>query len=172
MKKLQQIPVPVAILIMVLCIAIGLAAGNHKALGNAKAEPEAILTEVSAMAAQRASTAKNLLVVANRNDVEAKNRSALETSIENLEDAKRADRIADANKSLTFSASAINEDLQAIASDQDKRLATGVMDELDSQNKLITRRANQYNESLESVRKLYNTLPMRFIIGGMPEVYQ
>ena len=123
------------------------------------------------MASQRAGEAKNLLVVASRNDVEAKNKTALEKAIEDLEDAKKANRISSANSALSFAAGAVNDDIQDVAAVRDKRLATGVMDELWSQDRLITRRANQYNESLESVRKLYNTLPMRFVIGGMPEVY-
>ncbi|MDL2319114.1 hypothetical protein LJC74_08615 [Eubacteriales bacterium OttesenSCG-928-A19] len=172
MKTLKQMPVPLAVVIMVVLIVIGIAFGNHNALSSASKEPEAIMTEVSAMASQRASTAKNLLVVANRNDVDTKNRTALEDAIAALEDAKRADKVSSANKSLTFAANAVNEQIQETADAQDKRLATGVMDELTSQDKLISRRAASYNESLDSVRSLYRTLPMRWVIGGMPEVYQ
>lgn len=172
MKTLKQIPVPVAIAIMVLCIVVGIAFGNNNALSKAKAEPEAILTEVSATASQRASTAKNLLVVAGRNDIDAKNRTALEDAIGSLEDAKKPGKIATANSSLTFAAGVVHEELQQKANDSDKKLSTGVMDDLSSQEKILTRQANRYNESLDSVRKLYNTLPMRWLIGGMPEVYR
>lgn len=173
MKTLKQIPVPVAVIVMVLLIVIGVAFGNHNALSDAKKGPEAILTEVSGLASERASTAKNLLVVANRNDeVDARNRTALEDAIGALQDATRADRIATANRGLNFAAEAVNDQLQQVADAQDRRLATGVMDELTSQDKILTRRANVYNESLDAVRSLYKTLPMRWLIGGMPEVYQ
>lgn len=172
MKTLKQMPIPVAALIMVLLIMVGLALGNEKALSAAKEGPEAILAEVSAMASQRASQAKNLLVVANRNDVEAQNTNALNDAIGELEDAQRANKIASANRQLTFTSEAVNESIQRTASEQDRRLATGVMDEMGSLDKLITRRANVYNESLDDVMKLYNSLPMRWVIGGRPEVYQ
>lgn len=172
MKTLKQMPVPVAIGIMVLCIVAGLAFGNHNALSDAKAAPEAILTEVSAMASQRASTAKNLLVVANRNAVDTKNVAALQQAIEDLEDARRADKIASANRGLTFATDAIVTELQQVADSQDKKLTTGVDDDLKSLDKQIARRGTAYNDSLQEVQRLYKTLPMRWIIGGLPEVYQ
>lgn len=172
MKRLQRIPIPVAIIIMVFLIVAGVAFGNHNALTRAAAEPEAILAEVSATASQRASKAKNLLVVANRNEVEAKNRTALEDAIAGLEDARRAGQLASANQSLTFAASAINEQLQLVADTQDKKLATGVMDDLGSLDKQLIRQANNYNDLVEDVRSLYKRLPLGWVLGGMPEVYQ
>lgn len=172
MKKLGQIPVPAAVAIMVLCILLGITFGNHNALEAAKAEPEAILQEVSALAAKRAGTAKNLLVVAGRNTVDAQNTKALSDAIAALEDARRADRIAEASRSVDFAAQAVNEQLQQTAGDQDKRLATGVMDDLYSTGAMMNRQGTIYNEALADVRSVYNKLPMRWLIGGMPEVYQ
>ena len=172
MKRLKQIPVPLAVVIMVVCIVVGIAFGNHNALSEAKAAPEAILAEVSALASQRANSAKNLLVVANRNNVDQALRTQLEDTIGSLEDATKAGKIASANEGLTFATNAVNEQIQANANDQDKRLATGVMDDLSSNDKLLTRRANVYNESLEAVSKVYRTLPFGWLVGGMPEVHQ
>lgn len=178
MKALKRMPIAVAVVIMVVLMLAGIAFGNHNALSQAKAAPEAILTEVSAMAAKRATSAKNLLVVAKRNDVGQQHISTLEDAVAGLEDATnsrvtpKASKIADANQSLTFAATTLNNDLQAVASDQDKRLATGVIDDLTGSDKILSRQASLYNESLESVRSLYSKLPMRFIIGSVPEVYQ
>lgn len=175
MKTLQQIPVPVAVLIMVVLILIGVAFGNHNTLSDAKAAPEVILTEVSAAASERASKAKNLLVVAKRNDVSDQSVTALQDAIAALEDATRAGRVgrmASANDQLTFAAGHVNTELQASAGEQDRRLATGVMDELGSAEKILSRQAALYNEGVGEVRKLYNRLPMRWLIGGMPEVFQ
>lgn len=172
MKTLQRIPVPIAVLIMVLCILVGIAFGNHHALSDAIKAPEAIMTEVAEMAAQRVGIAKNLLVLASRNEVDAQASAALEAAVASLESASAPTQIADANRSVTAAADAVNVQIQAAASDQDKKLSTGVMDNLGSLAAQLARRANAYNESLEDVRKLYNTLPMRFVIGGLPEVYQ
>lgn len=171
MKTLKQIPVPVAIVIMVVCIVAGIAFGNHNALSDAKAAPEAVLLEVSATASQRANTAKNLLVVANRNTVDAKNRTALETAIASLEDARKPTQIASANKGLTFAAGAVHDELQQVANDSDKRLSTGVMDDLTSLDSIMARQGNRYNDYVNDIRSLYNALPMKWLIGGMPEVY-
>lgn len=172
MKKLKQIPVPVAIIIMVVCIIVGVAFGNHNAFSDAKAAPEAILTEVSAMASDRANKASNLLVVANRNDVDQKNITALEDAIGDLKNATRANKIAEANQSVTFAANTVNEQIQQAAGAEDRKWATGAMDEISSLNKQIVRRASAYNESVSDLRSLYNKLPLRWFVGGMPEVYQ
>lgn len=172
MKRLKQMPIPIAVLIMVLLVVAGITFGNHNALASVKKEPESILESVSALASDRAKQAKNLLVVAKRNEVEARHITALEDAIGELEDAKKANQIASANQSLTFTATAVNDALQEAADQQDKKLATGVMDELESRNKLITREANKYNDSLDAVRTLYYSLPMRWLIGGMPEAYR
>lgn len=172
MKTLQRIPVPIAFLIMVLCIMVGIAFGNHHALSDAVKAPGALMAEVSAMAAQRASIAKNLLVVAGRNAVDAQTSAALEAAIAGLESAEKPTQTAEANRSVTVAAEAVNDQIQAAASAQDKKLSTGVMDDLISLGNQLARQAKAYNESLEEARKVYNTLPMRFLIGSLPEVYQ
>lgn len=172
MKTLKQMPIPVAILIMVLCIVIGVAFGNHNALSRAMAEPEEILTEVSALASQRGTRGKNLVVVAKRNDVDSKNIKALEDAISQLAGARKANKIASANESLTFAATVVNEQIQLSADESDRRLATGVMDDLSSDNNILTRRARVYNDSLEDAAKVYRKLPFGWLVGGMPEVYQ
>lgn len=172
MKKLQQIPVPIAIGIMVLCIVAGIAFGNHNAFSDAKAAPEAILAEVSAMASERANKASNLLVIANRNALDQKNVTALEDAIGDLKNATKANKIAAANQSLTFAATTVNEQLQQVANAEDQKWATGAMDEIGSVNKQLLRRASAYNEQVDDLRSLYNSLPMKWFIGGMPEVYQ
>lgn len=172
MKTLKQIPVPVAVVIMVLCIVLGVVFGNNNALSRASKEPEAILAEVSVTASQRATSAKNLLVVAKRNTVDAKAINALEDAIAGLESAKKANKISSANTTLTFTAEAVNEQIQASATDQDKRLATGVLDDMASYERILSRQANSYNEALGDVRSVYKTLPFGWLVGGMPEVYQ
>lgn len=172
MKTLKQMPVPVAILVMVLCIVIGIAFGNHNALSQAKVEPEQKLAELTALASQRATHAKNLLVVAKRNDVGDKDIKALEDAIADLQNAKRADRIASANQSLTFAAGIVDEQIQLTASEQDRRLSTGVIDDLSSDGNILARAARGYNDSVEEVRKVYKKLPFGWLVGGMPEVYQ
>lgn len=172
MKTLKQIPVPVAVLVMVICILAGIAFGNHNALANAKEAPEVILKEVSSLAAQRVGSAKNLIALAGRNDVSDTDKQALQSATDALEDARKASRIAEANSSLTFASNAVIDQLKAVASEADRKLTVGVEDELLSQNQRLTRVANTYNESVEEVRRVYNTLPMRWLIGGMPEVYK
>lgn len=172
MKKIKQMSTPVAVLVMVACIVMGVAFGNHNAFSEAKATPEAILAEVAALASERANKASNLLTIANRNDVEAKDKTALKDAIGDLKNATRAGKIAEANQALTFAASTVSERLQQVAGAEDKKWTTGAMDEIESLNKQLTRRASAYNESVTDLRSVYSKLPMRWIIGGMPEVYQ
>lgn len=171
MKTLKRMPVPLAILIMVLCIVVGVAFGNHNALRNAKAEPEAILSEVTELASQRAGKGSNLLVVAERNTVDDTSKTALKTAANELKNAKNAGDIAAANGQLTAAANAVNEQIQATAGAEDKRLATAAMDDMESMNMILTRRAGAYNEQVEEVRKVYRKLPFGWLVGGIPEVY-
>lgn len=171
MKTLQQIPIPVAVGIMILLILVGVALGNNNALSDAKEAPEAKFEEVSAMATKRAVQAQNLVTVAKRSDVEEKSMSALEDTIEGVKSAKNASRLFTANQELTAVAATVNDRLQEVADAHDRKLATGVIDEMTSLDKQLARVASSYNVAVEEVRKVYNTLPMRWIIGGMPEVY-
>lgn len=172
MKTLKQIPVPVAIIIMVVCILVGTAFGNNNALSDAKKEPELVLAEVSALASERAGKAKNMQVLAERSGISDADINALKAAVDGLQNATRADKIAEANRTLTTAAENVNAQLQLTASDADKRLSTGVMDDLSSLEHMISRSAATYNDSVAKVESLYKELPMRWVIGGLPEEYK
>lgn len=172
MKKLKQMPVPVAALIMVALMLVGLAFGNHNALKRAMAAPDAIFEEVSALASERANEAANLVVVAGRYDVEQRGIDDLQGAIDAVKDAGTPKKVAAANQTITSKAQTLYEQVEPLADDYDRRLATGVMDNLTSKDQMLTRKGNEYNTAIQSVLQLEKKLPMRWVIGGAPEVYQ
>lgn len=172
LKKIKQMPAFIAIIIMVVCMLAGITFGNKNALDSAAANAETAFHEVVGLSVQRAQKAGNLLVLCNRNIAGTTEAEALAGAIEAVEDAVRPSQVAEANRRLTFAANAASPLVKEAASAQDQKLLTGVLDDMGSLEKQLTRKASVYNETLVTTQDVYNKLPMRFLIGGMPEVYR
>ncbi len=172
LNKMKQTPVPVAVLVMVLCILVGVTFGNKNALDRAVKNSGATLTEIAELTQQRAAKASNLLVICQRSIPGNAGIEALENAIHTLKNATHAGQIAEADRRLTFAAESVRGPIENAATEQDRKLMVGVMDELNSAEKILTRVAGTYNEKVTEVREVYDSLPTKWLLGGVPEVYQ
>ncbi len=173
LKQIKRVPVPVAILIMVLCMLLGIAGGNKKALNQAMKKYGVDMSAIAQEANDRATHATNLLTVCKRNLAAGDPAvQALEEAIAAQKGAKGPAQLAQANRDLTFAAQTVSNLTLEKASEQDKRLATGVMDEMISAQKILAREAVAYNNGVAAVRDIYDGLPTQFLLGKPPEVFQ
>jgi len=173
LKKMKQIPVWVAIVVMAVCVVAGVALGNRNALERARADIDASLADALGLAYQRVDMAEHrLLLLCKRNIPDHAATKALEQAVEVSRRAKSPRGIAQADKALSAAAEAVLEPLGEAASAMDKNLMTGVMDEMISAEKIMKRSADAYNNGLEDVRRVYNSLPLRQLLGGMPEAFK
>lgn len=173
LKKIGRIPIPLAAGIMVVLILLGITAGNKKALDQAVAAHMVAIDEIAEMTAQRVQKANNLLTIAKRYGDSAESAERLSEAISDGKYAKKAERLAQVNRDISFAASAVNDVIQAQGSEADKRLATGEMDELLSAETMIRRAAAAYNAGVTEVTKVYDKLPTKALLGGaLPEGYQ
>lgn len=174
MQKIRRMPVPVAVLVMALLVLAGVALGNNNALGAAQGETDTVFAEMMDMSKERAQKASNLLVLMNRNLSDHATTAALDDAIETLKNAKKPAQVAEANEALTFAAEAANTVLQAeeAVGWSDKKLATGVIDDITSTDKQIARKATVYNNAIAEVQAVYSQLPMAWLLGGLPEAYK
>lgn len=173
LKQIKRVPVPAAILIMILCLLLGVASGNKKALDQAVKRYGVDMSAIMQEANNRATQATNLLTVCRRNlDAGDPAILALEEAIAAQKGAKAPAQLAQANRDLTFAAQTASNLTMEKASEQDKRLTTGVMDEMISAQKILSREAVAYNNGVASVRDVYDGLPTQFLLGKPPEVFQ
>lgn len=173
LKKIRQIPMGLAIVVMIVCVSGGVALGNRNALSRAVEQTKASLSDAAGLAYQRVDMAEHrLLVLCARNIPDHAATKALESAIEVSRRAKTPGEIARADKALSSAAESVLEPLGAVASAKDKELTTGVMDDMISAGKILLRSADAYNKALEDVRKVYNALPARLFLGGMPEAFK
>lgn len=171
LKKLKQIPVPIAAAIMIICIAAGIALGNNNALKDAKAGAETSMAQVTELSLERAQKASNLLVLCERYAPDNVATVAIKNAVEAQKNAKTPSQIAEANRNLTDAAYAANEMLRAFVKDTDAKLLTGIMDDLGSYQKQLTRAANTYNADAAEAYAVYQKLPSRFLLGSYLEEY-
>ena len=173
LKKIKKMPVWAAIVVMVVCVLAGVALGNKNALDRARAGIAASLADATGLAYQRVDMAEHrLLLLCKRNIPDHAATKALEQAVEVSRRAKAPGAIAQADKALSAAAQAVLEPLSEAASAVDKGLMTGVMDELGSAEKIMRRSADAYNKDLENVQRVYNSLPMKRLLGGMPEAFK
>lgn len=172
LSKIQELPVRVAAVIMVLCVLAGVALGNAGALRgavDAAAGDRALIEELSA---ERASKASNLLVVARRVAPDSPALASLSTAIDAQKKAKTIGSMAAANREIGEAVANVNDALQARAEGQDKRLLTAANDDFTSLDKRLNRAVSTYNQSAGEAQRIYQSLPTKFFLGGAPEVYQ
>lgn len=172
MKKLKQMPVPVAVLIMVLCIVAGVAFGNGNALRDAGKVPTQLLAEVSALASTSANEALNLVPVAKRSNVPAAQISELEGAASAVKSAKGARDMATAQARLDAAVAAVEEQIRLTATGDDAKYATGAKDNYENAKRILGRQVAAYNASALEAEKLHATLPFGWLVGRAPEVYQ
>jgi hypothetical protein len=173
LRNIKQIPVWIAVLVMIACIPVGVALGNHRALSRVEAGVTECFEEVSGLAYQRVDIIEHrLLVLCKRNIPADPTTGMLEQAIEASRRANSPHGMAQADLSLASAAESVLEPLYAVASSQDGKLATGVMDDFASVGKILSRTANTYNNSLQTVWDVYDRLPMKWLLGNIPEAYK
>jgi len=173
LKKIRKIPMGAAIVIMVVCVAAGVALGNKNALDRAIADTAADLHEALDLASDRVDMAEHrLLMLCKRIIPDHEATKALERAVEVCRRAKTPGEIAQADKALDSAAQGVLEPLREAAKESDRKLATGAMDDIISVGKRMKRSADAYNNGLAYVRKVYNALPMRALLRGLPEAFR
>lgn len=173
LKKLKELPIPVAAAFLVVCILAGVTLGNRNALVSAAQRPKAEYEALASLALERGQKASNLLVIASRNAPDAPYTKKLAETIESVKNAKSVREVAEANRALTFAATAVEEALSPAVTPQDKKLMTGVMDDLASAEHQLARVAGRYNEAVLEVKTVHGKLPAKWLLrGALPEAYQ
>ena len=172
LKKLKELPMPVAAAFLVVCILAGVTLGNRNALVSAAQRPKAEYEALASLALERG-RASNLLVIASRNAPDAPYTKKLAETIESVKNAKSVREVAEADQALTFAATAVEEALSPAVTPQDKKLMTGVMDDLASAEHQLARVAGRYNEAVLEVKTVHGKLPAKWLLhGALPEAYQ
>jgi len=172
LRKIKGLPVPVAVIIMVICVLVGVALGNANALRAASKGTLEAQAAVRQYSDARAVQAGNMLVLARRIAADSPVTASLEQAIEAHRRAGPIAGVAAANAQLTDAVRDARGVLEPLAVETDRRLLTGVVDDFDSGTHLLSRKIGEYNESVQKVRQTLAALPFQFLLqGAVPEVY-
>ncbi len=170
LKKLKQMPLSIAVGVMVVCILAGVTLGNRNALNRAKADSGATLTAVTQHTAERATQAGNLVKLAERLSPDDPIIAPLKTAIAELKAANTPSGITQADQALTAACEAARTALAGKGSEQDAKLLTGLLDTIASEESMITFTVREYNAALVTVQDVYDSLPTKWIQAA-PEVF-
>ena len=172
LRKIKGLPVPVAVIIMVVCVLAGVALGNANALRAAAKGVAGIETAVRQHSQTRAVKAGNLLIPAKRLIADDPATAALSRAIDAQKLAKSVGKLSAANADLTAAVWAMWDVLEPIAVEPDRGPAVGELKVFESETILLKRKVNEYNEGVQKVRQTLAALPFQFLLGGaVPEVY-
>jgi hypothetical protein len=169
LKKIKEMPIPVAVGILLLCALIGLYLGNGMALSKAMKPVDTAMEDVLRCTADRAGKAKNLQTLLKRHLPDAPENAALAVAIEGLEKADAPQAIARADAALTTAAEAARTALTGVA---DAANLQAAMDGLLGAGDQLLRATRTYNEAALAAQEAYDQLPLSFLLGGRPEVYE
>jgi hypothetical protein len=169
LKKIKAMPIPVAVGILLLCVVIALFLGNRSALREAMEPVNSAMEDILRCTNDRAGKAKNLQTLLKRHLPDAPENAALTVAIEGLEKADSAQAIARADAALTGAANAARTALTGVA---DAANLQAAMDGLLGAGDQLLRATRAYNEAAGQAQAAYDQLPLSFLLGERPEVYE
>lgn len=171
-KKIKQTPVPIAALIMALCMLAGVALGNQNALNGAANGANDMLPGIKQIASSKTTYAEHILRLCQRNLPDAPETAELRDAIASLSVARTASAIAKADSELSIALTAIDAPLRAAGGQLVSTQLTGELDKYDEAARNLFLKSVEYNKKVAEAQTVYDRLPMKLFLRGMPEVYQ
>lgn len=164
----RDLPLAAGIAVMALAIILALPVGNFRALQKASPKDFIRWGDVESIIEDRIDAGENILSVAGRVGLDANAVNAAESAVKELEKAKGARAISRADQALT---AAMAELTTADLAGEDARSMRSAADAFAEQGSFLRQEARAYNEKAEKAGKLYEKLPMKFMLSE-PDVYE
>ena len=163
-EKLNKLPQAAGIAILVVCIFGGVALGNSNALRSATREANKSLPAVEQILSERTGKASNLVTLCERYIPQSDATAQLTDARNAVSAARSAEEMYDANLRLSGAAEAAHIALNQVdMTETDKKLLTGVLDELLSSQLQLERESGNYNEKIDEAVSVYHKLPTQFL---------
>lgn len=165
---IRDLPLAAGIAVMALAIVLALPAGNFRALQKAAPGDFIRQGDVQSIIEDRVDAGENILSVARRVGMSEAEIDAAAQALAAFEEAKGARAISRADQAL---AAAMAELTAAELDGEDARSMLRAADTFAEQGSFLRQEARAYNEKAEKAEKLYEKLPMKFILSR-PDVYE
>lgn len=167
MKKIKQLPVPVAVLIMIVCILAGLTFGNNNALSRAMADSSDAFGSVQSMGQEWANKASNISTLCTNAGVDDGIVKSLNNAIDAVKKADSPKRFTQAREDLLSSLDKARTALDEHSSEV--QYLQRAEDDLLSSQLQLDRVIKTYNAEQQTVVDVYNKLPTKWLLKK-PEV--
>ncbi|MDR0898143.1 MAG: hypothetical protein LBN04_09850 [Oscillospiraceae bacterium] len=169
LKKIKGMPIPVAVGILLLCAVLAVFLGNRSVLREAMEPVNSAMNDITRCTTDRAGKAKNMQTLLKRHLPDAPENAALAVAIEGLEKADTVQAIARADAALTTAGEAARRALTGVA---DAANLQAAMDGLLGAGYQLLNATRVYNLAASAAQAVYDQLPLSFLLGGRPEVYE
>lgn len=167
-EKLHALPMAAGVAAMILLLALSVPVGNFRALQNASPDAFYDQGDVQSILEDRIAQAGNVVTVATRAGLSADLILDISNAMEGLEEAKSAREISRADQRLT---AAVAELTTAQLSGEDEKTMRRAADNFAEQGSFLRQEAREFNRRAEKAVKLYQSLPMKFMLAE-PDVYE
>lgn len=167
-EKLRDLPLFAGVAAMILLLALSLPVGNFRALMNATPGDFIRQGDVQSILEDRIAQAGNIVTVATRAGLEESLILDVSNAMEALEEAKSAQEISRVDQLLT---AAVTELTTAQLTGEDAKSMQRAADNFAEQGSFLRQEARKFNEKAEKAEKLYQSLPMKFMLAE-PDVYE
>lgn len=167
-ESIRNLPLAAGIGVMALAIALALPVGNFRALQKATPVDFSRWGDVKSIVEDRVDAGENILSVARRVGMSESEIDAAAQALASFEKAKGARAISRADQAMS---AAMAELTTAELTGEDARNMLRAADTFAEQGSFLRQEARAYNEKAEKAEKLYEKLPMKFMLSE-PEVYE
>lgn len=170
-KALHAMPQAAGIAILCVLLALSLPVGNFRALQNAT--PGAFIRQgdVGAIVQDRVAAAENACTVASRAAIDETLVSDVQKAAEELSGARSARAISRADQRLTSAMSEMTVAAGDALDAENQRMLTRAADAFAEQGSFLRQEARAFNAKAEKAEKLYEKLPMKFMLP-QPDAYE
>lgn len=170
-QRLCDLPQAAGIAILCVLLALSLPVGNFRALQNAT--PGAFIRQgdVRSIVEDRVAAANNACTVASRASVSDTLLTDVRQAARELGEAKTAREISRADQRLTSAVSGMTVAASDALDAENQRMLASAADDFAEQGSFLRQEARAFNEKAEKAEKLYERLPMKFMLP-QPDVYE
>lgn len=166
--RLHRLPQAAGIAVMCVLLAVSLPVGNFRALQNATPKDFIRQGDVRSIIEDRIDAAENAVTVARRAGLSESDIAAVEAAVGEMEAAKTARQISRADQSLS---AAVSELTTKPFSGEEERNMQRAADAFAEQGSFLRQEARAYNAQAEKAERLYEKLPMKFMLAE-PDMYE
>lgn len=167
-ENLHCLPMAAGIAVMTLAIALALPVGNFRALQGAAPKDFVRWGDVNSIIEDRIDAGENILSVARRVGLSESEIDAAAQALASFGEAEGARAISRADQAMT---AAMAELTAAELTGEDARSMQKAADTFAEYGSFLRQEARAYNEKAEKAEKLYEKLPMKFMLAE-PDVYE